>query len=89
MQEKKVMTEQFEQVKREFEQRYGKALIGVHRFLKEAFSEDLTALLEQHKEMMLRDELIAFGKVIRSWGIVIPSDILECSADEYLKNMKK
>jgi hypothetical protein len=36
-------------------------------------------------EERLREELIAFGKVVRSWGIVIPSDILECSIDEYLK----
>jgi len=51
--EKQILTpEQFERAKREFEQRYGKALIGVHRFFKEAFSEDLTALLEQHKEMI-------------------------------------
>ena len=34
----------------------------------------------------LREELIVFGKVVRSWGIVIPSDILECSIDEYLKS---
>lgn len=37
----------------------------------------------------LREELIAYGKVLRSWGIAIPSDILECSIDEYLKTREK
>ncbi|NLE03123.1 MAG: hypothetical protein GX640_24900 [Fibrobacter sp.] len=37
----------------------------------------------------LREELIAYGKVLRSWGIAIPSDILECSIDEYLKSREK
>ena len=37
----------------------------------------------------LRKELIAFGKVVRSWGIAIPSDILECSIDEYLKSRER
>jgi predicted cation transporter len=36
-------------------------------------------------EEKLREGLIAYGKVVRSWGIAIPSDILECSIDEYLK----
>ena len=40
-------------------------------------------------EEMLREELIAFGKVVRSWGIAIPSDILECSIDEYLKSRER
>jgi len=37
----------------------------------------------------LREELIAYGKVVRSWGIAIPSDILECSIDEYLKSRER
>ena len=36
---------------------------------------------------MKRDELINFAKGLRSWGICIPSDILECSIDEYLKSI--
>ena len=40
-------------------------------------------------EERLRGELIAYGKVVRSWGIVIPSDILECSIDEYLKSRER
>lgn len=36
-------------------------------------------------EERTREELMAYGKVVRSWGIAIPSDILECSIDEYLK----
>jgi len=51
---------------------------------------DLTALLEQHKEMMLREELIAYDKFLSStcWGV---SHILkhEEAVDEYLKNVKK
>jgi hypothetical protein len=42
-------------------------------------------IAEKMVEEKLREGLIAYGKVIRSWGIAIPSDILECSIDEYLK----
>ena len=46
-------------------------------------------LAEKMVEEKLREELIAYGKVVRSWGIAIPSDILECSIDEYLKSREK
>ena len=43
-------------------------------------------IAEKMPSERLREELIAYGKVVRSWGIAIPSDILECSIDEYLKS---
>ena len=81
------MTEQFEQAKREFAEKWE---MDLHR--KKILLSDLTSLLEQHKEVILREELIKFGKTLRGWGIELPSDILACAADEhieYLKNVKK
>ena len=77
----------FEQAKREFAEKWE---MDLHR--KKILLSDLTSLLEQHKEVILREELIKFGKTLRGWGIELPSDILECAADEhieYLKSVKK
>ena len=46
-------------------------------------------MAEKMVEEKMREELIAYGKVVRSWGIAIPSDILECSIDEYLKSRER
>lgn len=32
-----------------------------------------------------KEELIKFGKRLRTWGCIIPSDILDCAADEHLQ----
>jgi len=47
---------------------------------------ELTALLEQHKEMMLRDELEKFGTYFNE--IRCPY-VVTSVIDEYLKNVKK
>ena len=92
-------TEQFEQAKRGFA--YKHATPDMSRIEEgfvpsednmNALLSDLNSLLEQHKEVILREELIKFGKTLRGWGIELPSDILECAADEhieYLKSVKK
>ncbi len=53
------MTEQFEQAKREFAEKYNplfsSRLDEVREKTKSEFLSDLTALLEQHKEMILKD----------------------------------
>ena len=87
------MTEQFEQSKREFWISVMYALTGEsdlkHPAI-ERLNSDLTALLEQHKKMMLREELIAYDKFLSStyWGV---SHILkhEEAVDEYLKSRER
>lgn len=54
--------------------------------LSEDILSDLTALLEQHKEMMLRDELEKFGTYFNE--IRCPY-VVTSVIDEYLKNVKK
>ena len=97
------MTEQFEQAKRDFAKTYGGSIVvglgqpsgsgGISiETAEEQCLSDLNSLLEQHKEVILKGELIKFGKTLRGWGIELPSDILECAADEhieYLKSVKK
>ena len=89
------MTEQFEQAKREFAIKTGHGSWNEttkQTDVSPLFLTYLTSLLEQHKEVILREELIKFGKTLRGWGIELPSDILACAADEhieYLKNVKK
>ncbi len=96
--EKQILTpEQFEQAKREFAekwcpwskktafQRNGKQFVPF-----DAMLSDLTALLEQHKEMILREELIKYDEWVFENGKAF-ADTKE-SVDEYieyLKNVKK
>lgn len=47
---------------------------------------DLNALLEQHKEMILREELIKFGDYFNE---CVSKTIYTSLIDEYLKNVKK
>ena len=75
------MTEQFEQAKREFAEKWG---MDLHR--KKILLSDLTALLEQHKEVILRDELEKFGTYFNE--IRCPY-VVTSVIDEYLKNVKK
>lgn len=74
--------EQFEQAKREFAEKW---MPMVRYKDKERFIECITALLEQHKEMMLREELIKYEI---HWNFVL-RDNAEKVVDEYLKNVKK
>jgi len=32
-----------------------------------------------------KEELIKFGKRLNEWGCTVPSDILDCAADEHLQ----
>jgi len=77
--------EQFEQAKREFVVQWGQKGMFDKKLL-----SDLTALLEQHKELMLREELIAFEKFAtkQKWTLraINPPEFY---VDEYLKNEKK
>ena len=47
---------------------------------------DLTALLEQHKEMILREELIKFGDYFNE---CVSKTIYTSLIDEYLKSREK
>ena len=88
--------EAFEQAKRDHLEKWGYT-ISVNKKgelynanCKRGLNKDLTALLEQHKEMMLREELIAYTEYgqKKSWmlrSIVRPGFYV----DEYLKNVKK
>ena len=62
----------------------------VDNYLDDAVS-DLTALLEQHKEMMLREELIKYDKYIGSRGWIDNYEDWAAitSVDEYLKSREK
>ena len=82
---------------REIAHKYGGAIItGYGQSSASGFTEmftaeeqclsDLTALLEQHKEMMLRDELEKFGTYFNE--IRCPY-VVTSVIDEYLKNVKK
>jgi hypothetical protein len=64
----------------------GRKLVVAHR---NNFSSDLTALLEQHKEMMLREELIKYDH----WAarhLICSSEVLtaEQAVDTYLEELK-
>ena len=84
--------EQFEQAKRELMGKYFPYSGTINdreanKYLWDAFDADLTALLEQHKEMMLREELIKYDEWVFENGKAF-ADTKE-SVDEYLKNVKK
>lgn len=90
------MTEQFEQAKRELAERWCLKVIECMKeddyiiHAPDEFLSDLTALLEQHKEMMLREELIKYDEWVFENGKAF-ADTKE-SVDEYieyLKNVKK
>ena len=73
--------EQFEQAKRE--------LLEKHKFGYQEYVDfvesEFDALLEQHKEVILREELIKYEI---HWNFVL-RDNAEKVVDEYLKNVKK
>ena len=90
---KDMNTQEFEQAKREFLVSVMFSVTGEYNPQHPAVSKclsDLTALLEQHKKMMLREELIAYDKFLSStyWGV---SHILkhEEAVDEYLKSRER
>ena len=85
------MTEQFEQAKKELADKWGYLTFDyVENNCQDEFLSDLNALLEQHKEMMLREELIAFEKFAtkQKWTLraINPPEFY---VDEYLKSVKK
>ena len=69
------MTEQFEQAKRDMIQRWGGGNM----------ERDLTALLEQHKEVILREELIKFLE----WDGITDELARKITVKKYLENMKR
>ena len=91
-------TDQFEQAKREFVEKWNlkyskepttdphtECLYYPITPHKSECLSDLNALLEQHKEMILREELIKYEI---HWNFVL-RDNAEKVVDEYLKNVKK
>ena len=68
-------TEQFEQAKRDMIQRWGGGNM----------ERDLTALLEQHKEVILREELIKFLE----WDGITDELARKITVKKYLENMKR
>ena len=87
--------EEFEQAKREFAEKYnplfGSRLDEIREKTKSEFLFDLTALLEQHKEMMLREELIKYNHYLYEHHYT-DSDIWADEpnpADEYLKTINE
>ena len=58
-----------------------------------ALLSDLTSLLEQHKEVILREELIAYDKWAsrKKWmtGVILSPEKAVDEYLEYLKNVKK
>ena len=95
MGKKTITPEQFEQAKREFTNQYApcemrqrKGNPDVWDYAPiEDFISDLTALLEQHKEMMLRKELIKFVKWYNdSYADAMKPHLI---VKEYLKNVKR
>ena len=85
------MTEQFKQAKREFWISVMYALTG-ESYLKhpaiERLNSDLTSLLEQHKEVMIREELIAYDKWLCQHDLGYDFDTTEKCVDEYIKSLK-
>ena len=67
--------EQFEQAKRDMIQRWGGGNM----------ERDLTALLEQHKEVILREELIKFLE----WDGITDELARKITVKKYLENMKR
>ena len=93
-------TEQFEQAKREFAKTYGGSIVvgfgqpsgSGGRSIETAEEQclsDLNSLLEQHKEMILREELIAYDNWLVLHELGYEFDSTEQCVDEYLKNVKK
>ena len=80
--------EQFEQAKREFADKWE---MDLHR--KKILLSDLNSLLEQHKEVILREELIAYDKWTsrKKWmtGVILSPEKAVDEYLEYLKNTKK
>ena len=83
-------TQEFEQAKREFAEKW---MPMVRYKDKERFIECITALLEQHKEMMLREELIKYDhwaarQLIGSSEVLTAEQAVGAYLEE-LKNVKK
>ena len=74
--------EQFEQAKANFRLKYGMRTLPSN----DMFDSDLTALLEQHKEMILREELIKFGDYFNE---CVSKTIYTSLIDEYLKSRER
>ena len=94
------MTPEFEQAKREIAEKYfpvssgfehSRIYVELQKNIQNGFLSDLTALLEQHKEMMLREELIKYDKYIGSRGWIDNYEDWAAitSVDEYLKSREK
>ena len=83
------MTEQFEQAKREFLVSVMYALTGEsdlkHPAI-ERLNSDLNSLLEQHKEVILREELIKYDEWVFEHGKAF-ADTKE-SVNQYLEELK-
>jgi hypothetical protein len=76
---------------REFAEKYGNILAyaGLGTAIgKDKMLSDLTALLEQHKEMMLREELIKYDKWLCQHDLGYKFDTNEKCVDEYIKSLK-
>ena len=88
------MTEQFEQAKRELAEKWGYLTFDyVENNCQDEFLSDLNSLLEQHKEVILREELIAYDKWAsrKKWmtGVILSPEKAVDEYLEYLKNAKK
>ena len=90
------MTEQFEQAKREFAIKTGHGSWNEttkQTDVSPLFLTYLTSLLEQHKEVILREELIAYDKWAsrKKWmtGVILSPEKAVDEYLEYLKNVKK
>lgn len=93
------MTPEFEQAKREIAEKYfpvssgfehSRIYVELQKNIQNGFLSDLTALLEQHKEMILREELIKYDEWVFENGKAFADT--KKSVDEYieyLKNVKK
>ena len=83
------MTEQFEQAKKELAEKWGYLTFDyTENNCQDEFLSDLNSLLEQHKEVMIREELIAYDKWLCQHDLGYDFDTTEKCVDEYIKSLK-
>ena len=83
--------EQFEQKKRELAEKWGIKLSQRYGYESRPtlFLSDLDTLLAEYKEMILREELIAYDKWLLKHDLGYDFESTEQCVDEYLKTVKK